>query len=311
MDLSAYASRLVEAPEKFTQGHRGCVGCGEVLALRHVFKAVGRDIVVVNATGCMEIIASAFPTTAWEVPWIHTLFENTAAVASGVEAAYKAMKRKGLYPKDQPVKVIAIGGDGGTADIGLQALSGALERGHDFMYVCLDNEAYMNTGVQRSGATPYGATTTTSPAGKTIGQVTWKKNMPAIAAAHGIPYVATASPAYIFDLMEKVKKAMAVKGPSYLHIYSPCPTGWRCATDLSIRYARLVVESGIFPLYEVVNGKYKLSMDIENLLPVTTYMKGQGRFRHLIEKDINYIQERVIKEWEELKQKGKQPLSFE
>lgn len=303
MDLSVYASRLVDVPEKFTQGHRGCVGCGEVLALRQVFKAVGRDVIVVNATGCMEIIASAFPTTAWELPWIHTLFENTAAVASGIEAAYKVMKRKGIYPKDQPVKVIALGGDGGTADIGLQALSGALERGHNFLYLCFDNEAYMNTGVQRSGTTPYGAATTTSPAGKTIGQITWKKNMPSIAAAHEIPYVATASPAYPFDLMEKVKKAMRINGPAYMHIFSPCPTGWRCATDLSIKYARLVVETGVFPLFEIENGKYKLSMDFDKLLPVTTYFKGQGRFRHLAENDIKYIQERVIREWESLKKR--------
>jgi pyruvate ferredoxin oxidoreductase beta subunit len=305
MDLSVYASRLVDVQERFSSGHRGCVGCGEVLALRHVFKAVGRDAIVVNATGCMEIISSAFPTTAWEIPWIHTLFENTAAVASGVEAAYKAMKRKGLYPKEQPVKVIAIGGDGATADIGIQALSGALERGHDFMYVCFDNEAYMNTGVQRSSETPYGATTTTSPAGKTIGQVTWKKNMPAIAIAHNVPYVATANPAYPFDLIDKVKKAMRVKGPSYLHVYSPCPTGWRCSPDLSIKYGRLAVECGAFPLYEYENGKYTLNMNIENLVPVADYFKGQGRFRHLTEENIAYIQARVVREWEELKKRCK------
>jgi len=293
----------VDVPENFTPGHRGCVGCGEALALRHVFKAVGQDAIVVNATGCMEIIASAFPTTAWELPWIHTLFENTAAVASGVEAAYKALKRKGLYPKDQPVKIVAIGGDGGTADIGLQALSGALERGHHFMYVCFDNEAYMNTGVQRSGATPYGATTTTSPAGKTIGQVTWKKNMPAIAIAHNIPYVATASPAYPFDLMAKVKKGLNANGPAYLHVYSPCPTGWRCPPDLSIKYARMAVQSGVFPLFEYENGKYSLSQEVEKLTPVAEYLKGQGRFRHLTEKDINYIQERVTKEWNDLKKR--------
>lgn len=303
MDLSVYASRLVESPEKVTQGHRGCVGCGEVLALRQAFKAIGRDTIVVNATGCMEIIASAFPTTAWELAWIHTLFENTAAVASGVESAYKALKRKGRYPKDRPVKVVALGGDGGTADIGLQALSGALERGHDMVYLCFDNEAYMNTGVQRSGATPYGATTTTSPSGKTVGQVTWKKNMPAIAIAHNVPYVATASPAYPFDLMEKVKKAVRVKGPTYLHIFSPCPTGWRCAPDLSIQYGRLAVETGVFPLFEYEDGRYKLTMDFEKLRPVTDYMKGQGRFRHLGEKELAYIQGRVTKEWEELKKK--------
>lgn len=303
MDLSVYASRIVNPDEKFTQGHRGCVGCGEALAVRHVFKAIPRDTIVINATGCMEIIASSYPTTAWELPWIHTLFENTAAVASGVESAIRVMKRKGYFPKDQPVNIIAFGGDGGTADIGLQALSGALERGHNLLYVCFDNEAYMNTGVQRSGETPYGATTTTSPAGKTIGQVTWKKNMPAITAAHGIPYVATANPAYPFDLIEKVKKAISIPGAKYMHVYSPCPTGWRCAPDLSIKYGRLVVESCIFPLYEVENGKYKLNKNIDKPLPVTEYLKGQGRFRHLTDVEIKYIQDRVNREWEDLKAK--------
>lgn len=302
-DLSVYASRMVNPEEKFTQGHRGCVGCGEALAVRQAFKAFDRDTIVVNATGCMEIIASSYPGTAWELPWIHTLFENTAAVASGVEAAYITMKRKGIYPKEQPVKIVAFGGDGGTADIGLQALSGMLERGHNILYICFDNEAYMNTGVQRSGATPYGATTTTSPSGKTIGQVTWKKNMPAIAAAHGIPYVATASPAYPFDFIEKVKRAQSIQGACYIHVYSPCPTGWRCAPDLSIKYARLASQTGVFPLYEIVDGKYKLSMDFDKLMPVTEYLKGQGRFRHLTEKEIEYIQTRVTKEWNALKKK--------
>ncbi len=303
MDLSVYASRCVETPEKFSQGHRGCVGCGEVLALRQVFKAVGRDTIVINATGCMEIIASTFPTTTWEIPWIHTLFENTAAVASGIETAYKVMKRKGIYPKDLSVKFLALGGDGATADIGLQALSGAMERGHNFLYVCFDNEAYMNTGVQRSGATPYGASTTTSPAGKTIGQVTWKKNMPAIAIAHNIPYVATANPAYPFDLMEKVKKGQAVEGPAYIHIYSPCPTGWRCPPDLSIRYGRYATESCVFPLFEYENGKYTLNKDIEKPIPVSTYLKGQGRFRHLAEQDVAYIQNHVNNDWAALKKR--------
>jgi pyruvate ferredoxin oxidoreductase beta subunit len=304
MDLGVYASRLIDPANRFTQGHRGCVGCGEALAMRHAFKAIGRDAIVVNATGCMEIISSAFPATSWELPWIHTLFENTSAVASGVETAYRAMKRKGLYPKDQPVKVVALGGDGATADIGIQALSGAMERGHEFIYLCFDNEAYMNTGIQRSGETPYGATTTTMPAGsKSIGQVTWKKNMPAIAIAHNIPYVATASPAWPFDLTEKVKKAMKVKGPAYIHIYSPCPTGWRCGTETSIRYANLATQSCVFPLYEFENGKYHLNVDVENPIPVKNYLKGQGRFRHLSEENIKYIQERVMREWNELKKR--------
>jgi pyruvate ferredoxin oxidoreductase beta subunit len=259
---------------------------------------------VVNATGCIEIIASQLPYTSWQVPWIHTLFENTAAVASGVEAGLKAMVRKGRIA-DQGTKIVAIAGDGGTSDIGLQALSGAMERGHDFLYLCFDNEAYMNTGIQRSSATPFGASTTTSPAGKvSIGQVTWKKDMPAIAAAHNIPYVATACPSYPFDLMEKVKKGLAVKGPAYIHILSVCPTGWRCPADLSVRIGRLAVKTGIFPLYEVDNGQYKMSIDFPRLLPVIDYMNLQGRFRHLKEDDIAHIQQTVIIKYEELRKKS-------
>ncbi|MFC1910524.1 pyruvate synthase subunit PorB [Chloroflexota bacterium] len=301
-ELSVYVPRLVGKKERFAPGHRACVGCGEVLAMRHAMKAIGDNVIVVSATGCMEIIASQLPYTSWTVPWIHTLFENTAAVASGIEAGLKAMNGKGI--KKTNAKVVAMAGDGGTSDIGLQALSGALERGHDFMYICYDNEAYMNTGIQRSSATPFGAATTTSPAGKiSIGQITRKKNMPAIAAAHNIPYVATASPSYPFDFMAKVTKAMAVKGPSYLHVLSVCPTGWRSATDLSIRLGRLAVETGVFPLYEVENGKYKLNMDFPKFRPVTDYLKNQGRFRHLTEEHLKMIQDRVNEEYAQLKEK--------
>lgn len=302
-NFSVYASRLAPKEEPFTPGHRGCVGCCEALAVRQVCKALGRDVIVVNATGCLEIISSGYPNTNWDIPWIHTLFENTAAVASGVEAGLKVLKRKGKYPSDRRTKVIAMGGDGGTADIGFQALSGMLERGHNVLYVCYDNEAYMNTGIQRSGSTPYGATTTTSPAGaKSIGQRTWKKNMPRIVAAHGVPYIATASPSYPFDLMEKVKKAVAVDGPAYLHIYAACPTGWRSATDTAVRIGRLAVQSGVFPLFEIENGKWKLSMEPEKLIPVAEYFKSQGRFKHLGEKDIEYIQKHVIEEYEQIKE---------
>jgi len=272
--------------------------------VRHVCKALGDNVIIANATGCMEIVASQIPYTSWTVPWIHTLFENTAAVASGIEAGLKAMNRKGTRSLPD-VKAVAMAGDGGTSDIGLQALSGALERGHNFLYICFDNEAYMNTGIQRSSATPYGASTTTSPAGKvSIGQITWKKNMPAIAAAHDIPYVATACPSYPFDLMTKVEKAVATKGPAYLHILSVCPTGWRCRTDLTIKIGRLAVETGMFPLYEVENGKYKLSLDLPQLRPVTDYMKLQGRFRHLPEDVIDEIQQRVNAEYAKIKEKA-------
>jgi pyruvate ferredoxin oxidoreductase beta subunit len=304
VEYGVYVPRLVTKKENFTPGHRACIGCGEALAVRHVCKALGNNVIISNATGCMEVVSTQFPYASWEVPWIHTLFENTAAVASGIEAGLKVMVRKGRR-RPQDVKVVAMAGDGGTNDIGVQALSGALERGHDFLYLCFDNEAYMNTGIQRSSATPFGASTTTSPAGKvSIGQVTWKKNMPAIAAAHNIPYVATACPSYPIDLIDKVKKAAAIKGPTYIHVLSVCPTGWRCPTDLTIRIGRLAVETGIFPLYEVENGKYKLSFDFPQLRPVQDYLKLQGRFRHLSEDVIEEIQQRVDADYAKLKEKA-------
>ncbi len=292
-DFKGFKARELPSVEPVAPGHRACVGCGEVLALRLATKAIGPDVIVASATGCMEIISSTFPQTAWEVPWIHVAFENAAAVASGIDAGLKALRRKGKLP-DRKTVILAIGGDGGTADIGLQALSGALERGHDFLYVCTDNEAYMNTGIQRSSATPYGAQTTTSPAGKkSIGQVTWKKDLPAIAAAHHIPYVATACPTYYLDLMNKVKRAALTPGPAYVHIFSPCPTGWRYPGELSIEIGRLAVQTAIFPLFEVVNGNWKLNMDFAKRKPVSDYLKTQGRFKHLTKETIDEIQRRV------------------
>lgn len=297
-----FGKREIPTYELFAPGHRGCTGCGEMLAVRLAMKALGRDVVVVNATGCIEIVSSPLPDTSWEVPWIHTLFENTSAVASGVESGFKAIMRKGRVPSKH-IDVIAIGGDGATADIGIQALSGALERGHDFVYLCFDNEAYMNTGIQRSSLTPYGASTTTAPSGKvSIGQKTQKKDMPAIAVAHGIPYVATATASYPFDLMEKVKKAAAIKGPAYVHILSVCDTGWRIASNETIALGKLAVQTGIFPLYEVENGKYKLNLDAK-LKPVEEYLKPQGRFRHLSAEDIAKIQVKVNEEYAKLKAK--------
>jgi pyruvate ferredoxin oxidoreductase beta subunit len=303
-NLNVYAPRLIPKEEAFAPGHRACIGCGEVLAVRLATKAMGKNVVIVNATGCMEIIASQIPNTSWNVPWIHTLFENTAAVASGVESGLKAMMRKGRIPQEE-INVAAIAGDGATLDIGLQALSGAMERGHKFLYICFDNEAYMNTGVQRSSSTPFGATTTTSPSGKkSQGQFSWKKDMPAIAVAHNIPYVATACPSYPFDMMDKVKKAMSVQGPSYIQIFSVCPTGWRCAGDLTVRLGRLAVETGVFPLYEVENGKYKMSLDVPKLKPLTDYTKLQGRFRHLTPEALNQIEAKVVEKYNEIKAKA-------
>ena len=299
-----FLPRLLPEEEKFAPGHRACVGCGEALAVRLACKAMDKNVIIVNATGCMEIVASQLPYSSWRLPWIHTLFENTAAVASGIEAGLKAMMRKGSLEK-RDIKVVVIAGDGATLDIGIQALSGAMERGHDFLYLAFDNEAYMNTGIQRSSATPYGATTTTSPAGReSIGQFSWKKDMPSIAAAHNIPYVATANPSYPFDLIEKVKKGLAVKGPAYIQIFSVCPTGWRCPAELTVKIGRLAAETGAFPLYEVENGKYKISFKPDKLRPIKDYMKLQRRFRHLPEDIVKEIQKRTEQEYRKLLEKA-------
>jgi pyruvate ferredoxin oxidoreductase beta subunit len=302
-NYTVYVPRLVNKKESFVSGHRACIGCGEALGVRLVCKAAGRNTIIVNATGCMEVISSPLPYTSWGVPWIHTLFENAGAVASGVEAGLKALKRKGKWSSSYP-SVVAIGGDGATSDIGLQALSGALERGHNLLYVCFDNEAYMNTGIQRSSATPFGASTTTAPAGKmSIGQSTWKKNLPAIAIAHNIPYVATACPSYPIDLINKVQKAIATNGPAFIDCLSVCPTGWRTPTEQTIKMGRLAVETGVFPLYEVENGKYRLSVDVASRRPVVDYLKVQGRFRHLSDDRIAEIQERIDEEYAQLMEK--------
>jgi len=303
--LNVFAVRTLTQKEYFAPGHRACQGCAEVLAVRLVAKALGRNVIVSNATGCMEIVSSPLPFTSWRVPWFHVAFENTAAVASGVEAGLKILMRKGRIPRKKIVS-LAMAGDGGTADIGLQALSGALERGHDFIYICTDNEAYMNTGIQRSSSTPFGASTTTSPAGKVqMGQITWKKNMAAIAAAHSVPYVATACPSYPIDLIQKVKKAAHIEGPAYIHVLSVCPTGWRSAPELSIKLGRLAAETGIFPLYEVEHGTYRLNIDFPQLKPVKEYIRLQGRFRHLTDEMIEEIQKRVDHEYGQLRERSK------
>jgi pyruvate ferredoxin oxidoreductase beta subunit len=303
--LNVFAVRTLTQKEYFAPGHRSCQGCAEALAVRLVCKALGRNIIIASATGCMEIVSSPLPFTSWKVPWFHCAFENTAAVASGIESGLKVLMRKGRIPKKKIV-TIGIAGDGGTADIGLQALSGALERGHDFIYICTDNEAYMNTGIQRSSSTPFGASTTTSPAGKMkMGQITWKKNMAAIAAAHNIPYVATACPSYPIDLIQKVKKAANLEGAAYVHILSVCPTGWRSAPDLSIKLGRLAVETGSFPLYEVEHGRYRLNIDFPKLKPIQEYLKLQGRFRHLTEDMIKEIQKRIHHDYEQLRERDK------
>ncbi len=301
--LNVFAYKTAPKEEYFVRGHRACQGCGAALGLRHVMKAAGPDTIVVNATGCMEIVSSPYPYTSWAVPWVHVAFENAAAVASGIEAAIKVLRRKGRIG-DKRINIVVFAGDGGTADIGLQALSGMLARNHNVLYVCYDNEAYMNTGVQGSSATPYGAHTTTTPAGKVkFGQGYWKKNLPAIAAAHGVRYVATACPSYPLDLMEKVRRALNCGGASYIHLFSVCPTGWGCPPSKTVKIGRLAVETGIFPLYEVFDGRiYRISYEPpKGLRPVEEYLRTQKRFRHLTEDMIREIQLRVNEHWDWLK----------
>lgn len=286
--------------EAIANGHRACQGCAEILALRLVLKALGENVIVVSATGCMEVVTTPFPQTSWNIPWLHVAFENASAVASGVIAARKAMARKKRIAEED-VKIVIMGGDGATADIGFQALSGALERGQDFVYVCFDNEAYMNTGVQRSSSTPPSAWTTTTPVcGHATGKQGRKKDMPKIAAAHDIPYVATACPGYPFDLMNKAKRAANTQGPAYLHVLSPCPTGWKMDTRYAVQISKLAVDTRVFPLYEVVDGQYILGSHRKNPKPIEEYLKLQGRFKHLDASQIHQVQEQAYLRFHEL-----------
>lgn len=272
--------------EFFAPGHRTCSGCGEAIAIRLILEATGKNVIIANATGCLEVTTTPYPETSWKVPWIHVTFENAAAVAGGIESAMRALGKTGT-------KVIAIGGDGGMVDIGLQCISGALERGHKITIITLDNEAYMNTGVQRSGATPFGASTTTSPAGKqSRGNDTFEKDMPAIVAAHHIPYVATASIAYPMDLQKKIKKALE-KQPSYLHVHVPCPVGWGYDSSKTIEIGKRAVETGCWNLYEIEDGKFTYTFKPKERKPVSEYLKGQKRFKHLTDADIAQIQKHV------------------
>ena len=256
-------------------GHGACQGCGQALAARLVLEAAGPDVIVANATGCLEIFTTPWPQSAWTVPWIHSLFENVAAVAAGIEVALRAQRRT--------TRVLAFAGDGGTFDIGFQALSGMLERNHDVLFVCFDNEAYMNTGIQRSGSTPHGAWTNTSPAGRVRhGKRHFKKDLLTIISAHGIPYAATASVAYPSDLRAKVRRALDVSGPSFLLLHSPCPLGWGHDSALTISMDRLAVETGLIPILEMERGQVVSSMKIRNPRPVREYALPQFRFRHLL-----------------------------
>jgi len=280
--------------ELLAPGHRGCAGCGATIGVRLALKALGKNTVAISATGCLEVITTPFPETAWEIPWIHVAFENAGAVASGVERALRAQGKTDTH-------VIAFAGDGGTADIGMQALSGAMERGHDLIYLCYDNEAYMNTGIQRSGSTPFGASTTTSPFGKeSFGEDQPKKNMPLIIAAHGVPYVATASISYPEDFMKKVKKASEIDGPAYIHLNQPCTTGWGYDPSKTIELGRLAVETGSWALYEIEQGEFKLTYKPQDRKPINEYLNAQKRFKHLSDEKKEKIQESIDNQCAEL-----------
>jgi pyruvate ferredoxin oxidoreductase beta subunit len=308
--LSASLKDLSKQETKLTEGHRLCAGCTEPIIARQILMATEKPIVVSNATGCFEVSTTIYPFTSWKVPWIHSAFENAAPTITGVESAYLALKRKGKITED--MRFISFGGDGATYDIGFQALSGAIERGHRFMYVCLNNEAYMNTGIQRSGATGRGAQTTTCPAGTCIpGKKEFPKDMTKIIIAHDIPYAAQCSPHNWKDMIEKASKGLEANGPAFLNVIAPCPRGWRYDPSLGIEMAKLAVETCVWPLYEYQNGKYALTGDSKRIAegsrqkrPIGDWLKSQGRFSHLLKPQwasvAEEIQQNVDKKWNEL-----------
>lgn len=290
--------------EYLLKGHAACAGCGPAISLRLLFKALGNKIVLVVPACCTTVIQGPYPYTSFSVPLQNILFESTAAAASGIVAALRQRNLKGIT-------VVGWAGDGGTVDIGIQALSGAAERETDFIYICYDNEAYGNTGMQRSGATPYGAWTTTTPSGKRER----KKDMPLIMAAHRIPYVATACPSYPIDLVNKLRKAKEIKGTKYIHILAPCPTGWRYDTSKTVELGRLAVLTGLWALFEIEYGKFKLNPPSDRLIdktkrkPVKEYFASQGRFRNLTDEDTERIQKWVEEDWEQYRKRASNSTS--
>ncbi len=302
--------QLSHTEERLVEGHRLCAGCAEPIIARQVLMATDKPVVVANATGCFEVSTTIYPFSSWNIPWIHTAFENAPATMSGVEAAYNSLKRQGKL--DQEIKFIAFGGDGATYDIGFQSLSGAIERGHDFLYVCFNNEAYMNTGIQRSGATQKGASTTTCPAGSCVpGKREFPKDLTRIIIAHDLPYAAQASPHNWKDLIEKSKKGIDTPGPAFINVISPCPRGWRHDGSQTIAMSKLAVETCVWPLYEYENGVWRLTGESLRIAegsrekkPVSDWLSSQGRFKHLMKGKFtsvaDEIQVNVDKKWESL-----------
>ena len=296
-------------PERFAPGHRLCAGCGAGILCRAVTRALdeGDRAVICNATGCLEVSTFMYPYTAWQDSYIHSAFENTSAVASGVEAAYRMKKKKGQL--DETYKIIAIGGDGGTYDIGFQSLSGAMERGTDMVYFCYDNEAYMNTGIQRSSSTPRFASATTTPSGEvSVGKPQNKKDLTEVMVSHNIPYVAqTTYIGNMRDLHEKAHRAIYTEGPAFVNVMSPCPRGWQYPAQDLAKICKIAVDTCIWPMYEVIEGEYRLNYEPKKKLPVEEFMKLQGRFAHCFkpgnEWTIEAAQEYVDRKWEILKAK--------
>jgi len=296
---------LAKKEGSFASGHRMCAGCPVPIITKMLSRVTEYPVVVCSATGCLEVASSVFPYSSWKVPWIHTAFENAAATLSGVEAMYQLKKRKGEL-KAETIKFIAIGGDGGTYDIGLQSLSGAMERGHDMLYICYDNGAYMNTGIQRSGATPFAAATTTSPSGTVIpGKQQKRKDLTSILVSHNIGYIGQASIHNPMDLAKKLKKGIEHDGPAFLNVFSPCIPGWKIGADMAVEAARVGVESCFWPLYEVVEGEYKLTYEPKEKLPINDWIFMQGMFRHLKKPElavlVKEMQDDVDKTWERIK----------
>jgi len=301
--MAVKLKEMTNEPELLAGGHRACPGCAGPTVLRQTLHAAGKNVVVGCATGCMEVSTTIFPYTAWRVPFIHSAFENSAATISGVEAAYTALKRRGKITKD--IRFIALGGDGGTYDIGFQSLSGAMERGHRMLYICYDNGAYMNTGIQRSSATPRGAATTTAPAGKVMqGKKQNRKDLTACIIAHDVPYVAQASVHNHLDFMNKVQTALSVDGPSFINVLAPCHRGWRFKMNESIDIAKEAVETCFWPIFEVHDHVWKINYKPKEKKPVLEWLKRQGRFAHLFkpggEQILAEIQAEVDRKWAEL-----------
>lgn len=295
---------LAKGEDRFVHGHRMCSGCGAPIVVKQVLMATDYPIVASNATGCLEVSSCIQQFTAWKIPWMHSAFENAAATISGIESMYRSLVKQGKL-EDKNVKFVAFGGDGGTYDIGFQSLSGAMERGHDMMYICYDNGAYMNTGIQRSSATPFGANTTTCPAGDVIpGKLQQRKDLTRIMAAHGIPYVAQASPANWMDLMKKVQKAFEIKGPKFLNVIAPCNRGWRSRTDDAITLSKLAFDTCYWPLFEIENGVTKITAKPKEKKPLVDFLKPQGRFKHMFAPENEWMlkqaQEYVDAQWERL-----------